>query len=405
MFGNLVPWRVRPNFRQEALSALLGGLYVGGIFPFVGFVARERLGASGLEIGLITAAPFVGNLIALPFSHYIGRWNPVREVAVWLAVARTIMVAASFASGSVAFAWTVFIVQTISAVPGPAYASVLRVIYPLNWVGRLLSYSRVLLAGGMILTTLLAGLLIGRIPWNWVFLMFAPIGLAANYVFSRIRMPSAIPLRKEESVFRYMWGSISLLKTDRAFRWFALAVFVYGFGNLVAAPVFIIYQVDVLNIRAAQLAVLSTITQIAWMLSYVFWSRYIDRVSPLRIVMINTAMAAILPLNHIIATNVWMLLPMAVVTGIISAGIELSYFNSVMHFSTPEDTMRYQGMHSLLLGVRGVIAPFAGAGAAQWMIANGHDIRWIFAASAVIVLTGAGLQWYGQRLGIPVREK
>ncbi len=397
LFDNLVPWRARPNFRLEAGAAFLSGLYAGGIFPFVGFIARDRLQAGGFELGLITAAPFVGNLIALPLSHLLDRGHPVRAVALTIAAARFIMVAASFVHGSVAFAWVVFAVQCLAAVSGPLSASVLRQIYPLEWMGRLLSYSRGLAIGGMVLSTLVAGVLIGRYPYGWVFLAYAPLGLVAMLVYSRIRIPGGAAPSPDGDVVGHTVGALRLLKEDPPFRWFSLAVFVYGFGNLMSVPVCTMYQVDVLKISSAQLATLNIVTQVVWMLSYVFWGRIVDRVSPLRVVLVNTLLGVVLPVNHILATDVWMLLPMAVVNGVVYAGIELSYFNSVMHFSTPETTARYQGVHSLLLGLRGCVAPFAGAGMAQWLLHTGRDIRWVFLVGMLLVLAGAWLQWRGLR--------
>ncbi len=405
-FDNLVPWRARPNFRLDAWAAFLSGLWAGGIFPFTAFIARDRLQAGGFELGLMTAAPFVGNLIALPLSHLLDRGHPVRAVALAHTVARSTMVAASFVHGSVAFAWVVFAVQCIGAVSAPLAATVLRQIYPLEWVGRLLSYSRFLLLGGMILSTLVAGVLIERFSYRWVFLAYAPLGLVAMFIYSRIRIPGGAAAATEGDVVRHTLGALRLLKEDPAFRWFSLAVFVYGFGNLMSVPVCTIYQVDVLKITSAQLATLNIVTQVVWMLSYVFWGRIVDRVSPLRVVLVNTLLGAVMPLNHIIATDVWMLLPMALVNGVVYAGIELSYFNSVMHFSTPETTARYQGVHSLLLGLRGCVAPFVGAVMAQGLQHSGRDVRWVFLVGMLLVFAGAWLQWRGLKVpgGIHARR-
>ncbi len=396
LIENLVPWRARPNFRLDALSAVLSGLYVGGIFPFVLFVARDRLHGSGFDLGLMTAAPFVGNLLALPLSHYLGRGNPVRAVAMTLGAARMIMVAASFVHGSSAFAWVVFAVQCLAAIQSPTFAAVVRTIYPLNWIGRLLSYSRVMLAAGMILSTVIAGALMEHINYRWVFLGLAPVGMAAMVIYDRIRLPGQ-PVRHEGNVVDYVGQAVTLLAEDKAFRWFAFAVFVYGFGNLMSIPVCTMYQVDVLHISSAQIAILNITTQVVWLVSYVLWGRIIDQVSPLKIVLANTILGVVLPLNHVLATRVWMLLPMAVVNGVVAAGIELSYFNSVMYFSTPANSALYQGMHSLLLGLRGCIAPFVGAGMAQWLSSAGYDIRWAFGAGIVLVIAGSWLQWYGLR--------
>jgi len=392
---NLVPWRARPNFRFDAGSAVLAGVHAGAIFPFVCFVARDNLHASETDLGLITAAPFVGNLLALFATQAISRRRPVLHICMVFWVARIIIVAASFASGSTAFAWTVFVVQLLAALPSPTYAAVLRAIYPQEARGRMLSYTRVGLAAGMMVSTLIAGPLMETVSWRWVFLAAAPVGLTGTYLFSRVRVPADQPVAEDTQVLRFVVGAIRLLKDDVAFRYYALAVFVYGFGNLLCTPVFTIYQVDVLHMSSGSLAMLMNTTQIVWVFAYMYWGRSIDRGSPIRVVLVNTALCALIPLNYILATQTWMLFPGCIVAGVVNAGIELSYFNAVMYFSQPETAAQYQGMHSLLLGIRGIIAPFVGASMAHSLMARGGDVRWVFALGTALIVVGAGLQWIG----------
>lgn len=395
---SLVPWRARPNFRRESFSALLSGLWLGGVIPFVGLIARDYLNASAFEIGLIWAAPFFGNLLALPLQHKLRVFNPVFIVALLIGGARALLFFCPWMDSSAAFAWTIFTMHCVGSISGPSYALVLRMIYPEDYLGRLLSYTRVVLAGGTIVATLIAGQIVNEDTWRWVILIATPLGVLGMIVFSRIRPPAQIPSDStSSSTLSFMRESLSLLKTDVGFRFFAGAVFVYGFGNLMLLPVFTIFQVDILRITAAWVGILSIVTQVVWMLSYVFWSRYIDCISPLKIVLACTALTALIPINYIAATEVWMLIPMAVVSGIVAAGIELSYFNSMMQFSSPGNIVQYQGVHSLLLGVRGVLAPFVGASLARICIETDTSLRWIFLLSASLILIGYWLQWVGVR--------
>src|SRR5439155_17912685 len=60
-----VPWHTREAYRCDRLASYLAGIYTGAIFPFVGVIARERLQADALVLSLLTAAPFLGNFMAL----------------------------------------------------------------------------------------------------------------------------------------------------------------------------------------------------------------------------------------------------------------------------------------------------------------------------------------------------
>jgi hypothetical protein len=64
VIGRVLSPQVIPAYRWDALAGLLGGIYMGAIFPFVMRIARADLQASRLEISLLTAAPFIGSLLA-----------------------------------------------------------------------------------------------------------------------------------------------------------------------------------------------------------------------------------------------------------------------------------------------------------------------------------------------------
>jgi len=400
----LVPWRARPNFRNDFTAATLAGIYLGGILPFNAFIARDFLKASEFHVGLITAAPFFGNLISLPLNRYLSSKRPVFHVAMCGWIARTILLLTTFAHSGSFFAWVVFSFHVISAIPYPTYAQVIRLIYPEHSRGRLLGYTRVGLAAGMILSTLVVGILLQKfeVDWRWVYLSLAPVGFTGMYFYSRIRIPGDIPDSGEKNAFGYVLAALSILKTDAGFRTFSLATFVFGFGNLMCIPIYTIYQVDILNISSGWIAVLVNTVQVTWMFSYLFWGRIIDKTHPLKITNINTALVCLIPLNHIVAVNVPMLLPMAFIQGIVNAGIELAYFNSVIYFSSPEKGSQYQGVHALMVGIRGVIAPFIGAGFAGYLLKNGYDVRWAFVVAAMIMLVGSIMQWVGLK---PFRDE
>ena len=49
----------------------------------------------------------------------------------------------------------------------------------------------------------------------------------------------------------------AILKEDVAYRWYLISVFIFGFSNFIATPAVTLMQVDVLQISAKQLSVLT----------------------------------------------------------------------------------------------------------------------------------------------------
>lgn len=68
-----VPAQARRIFLLDSSSGIFHGIYMGGIIPFLGVIARGELGASPLLIAVISAAPFAGYLASPYFARRLER--------------------------------------------------------------------------------------------------------------------------------------------------------------------------------------------------------------------------------------------------------------------------------------------------------------------------------------------
>ena len=404
LFENSVSPEARPAYRKDAISGLVGGLYLGCVFPFIAFVARDRLHASVALLSVISAAPFVGNVFAIFWARAMcGRPKMPFALRSWL-LARTCILCTAFTTTPLTFAAAIFGAQFIGTISGPAYAAMMKAIYPDDQRGRIMAYCRVGLAFATVAATFAAGEVLHKWhnSYRVIFPVGAAFGIAAALVFSRIKIPrdgeddqsQASPLPV------FLRDTLGLLRENRAYRWFAMSVFTYGIGNLLLAPIYPIYQVDVLHISATQIAILSNLSQGVWMISFLYWGPYVDRHTPLKGALINIFLTGIIPLTYIFARDAWSLWPAFVVAGVINAGIEMSYFNSILHLAEPDRIAQYQGLHSFLLGVRGSIAPFIGAA----MKDAGMELWAIFTVALVLMVVGGVMQAVGlarRRVGRP----
>ena len=242
------------------------------------------------------------------------------------------------------------------------------------------------------------------------------VGLAAALVFSRInpREEDALeeegeteadeaprarirPLQSARETAAYLISVFEILRVDGAFRWFALSVFTYGFGNLVMMPIIPLVQVDELKMTTQDLSWLAILSQLVAVFAYFYWGRYIDFKSPQRAVVICILLTAATPLFYMFAQNFWWLLPAFMLAGIANAGIDLSYFNAILSFSDERTVSRYQALQSFLLGIRGTIAPFAGGAMATYLRANDVSLRYAFAVALVFILAGCWMQVVAMR--------
>jgi MFS family permease len=400
IFEKAVPREARDAFRRDAWSGILAGLYTGAIFPFIGYIARDRLHASVGLIGLMTAAPFIGSMFALFYANAMEGRQKMPYVVWSQAIARTLFLFMLFASTPLLFALIVSFIQIIATIAGPAYAAVLKEVYPDEHRGRIMAYIRVGLAFTTFVSTQAVGRLLPHISFKYIFPIAGLFGVAAALAFGTIKTAPVDPSNPDNhrtSTFHFLRSTLAIFKEDRNYAWFALSVFTFGFGNLIVAPLYPIFQVDQLHITAGQVAMLANVATVIWMFSYLYWGKYVDVRSPLKAVAVNVLLVSLVPLNYFLARNVWMLLPSAVLTGLTMGGVELSYFNSILYFAKEGRESHYQALHAFLLGIRGTIAPLIGAVIVSLFKSGGLDVRYVFLIAMSLMLLGAFLQLVGVR--------
>jgi len=392
-FSSRVPPSARDSYNKDATSGILVAVMIGLIGPFAAVIAREQLKASAFEISAITMAPIAGNVFALLWANIV-EGRPKMPYTIWsLAISRVALLCAALATGSLSFTAVICVFYIASSACGPAYSSLMREVYPDSDRARIMSYVRVCMMTVLIFVSAVGGPLLKVVSYRLVFPVAGLFGLASLYSFSRIRAVEAhgdpdVPLS------HFMHSSCTILRDDRAFLWFCVGVFIAGSANFAVMPIFTIYQVDILGVDTRWAGVYGVVGSLTSMLGYLFWGAAIDRRDPSKVVQYNTLATCLIPLIYCVSSEAWMLVPTAVLGGAIGAGIELSYFAAVLHFSPPERTTHYQAVFSTLIGLRGIVAPFVGAALIQSGLMS---MKWLFLTSAVVMILGYLVQVVGAR--------
>jgi len=389
-FEKSIATEARDSFRKDALASLIGGLYTGATAPFILYIARDRLHSSVALIGLINASFYIGSMFGMLWANAVGGKRIVRFTTwVWV-LGRSLNLLILLAYTPLVFALTITAIQFIATICTPAYAAIMKAIYPDDQRGKIMGYCRVCLALATIAGTFAAGSILHRWAdsYRMVFAGAGLVGIGAALIFGRIKMPIREESDPSPPLHMFIGDSLDILRRNKRYRWFAISVFTYGVGFLLLSPIYPIYQVDVLHIKATQLAMLSNISQIAYMISFLYWGSYVDRNSPIRAAFLSILVSLLIPLNYMFSHSVWALWPAFVVQGFFSAGIELSYFNCTLYLAESDKIAQYQGLHTFLLGIRGIIAPFAGVA----IMESGIDIKVIFFIGLVIMLIGGVVQ-------------
>lgn len=389
--GRVLSPHVIPAYRWDALAGLLGGIYMGAIFPFVMRIARADLHASRLEISLLTAAPFIGSLLApLWARQMVGRSQMPFCVYSWT-FARALFFGMFLVTQAWQFVLLIGTAQIIGSISGPAYTSLMKDIYPDEERGRAMGLVRVGAYSALLVVSFIAGhVLDSGVPFKWVFSVAAIIGIAGAWCFSRVPVRgSFVPVARQErlSTFGFWLQTVAILRRNRGFRWFAASVMTYGFGNLVAFTLYPLYQVDRLHVTNTQVATLTNVASISSVIAFAYWGHFMDRHGALWTALVNILIQCLMPVVYLFSGAWWHLIPAAMAQGVAGAGIELAYLNVILALSEEGKEAQYQALHSMLLGVRGTIAPFV---AVPILRTLGFHLS--FVACLALMLLGAYMQ-------------
>src|SRR6266480_1155314 len=385
MDGNWAPARVRRNFRIDTFSAICGGVYIAVLVTFMPIVVR-RLGGSTIDVAIVIAAPFVGHLLS-PISTYLLMGFPqVRVVAGTVTLARAVFLAGVlFAATPLMLAVTTVVTFVISVANISAYTALMRGIYPDRERASAMANVRIGGAIAGIATAAVAGTFIDVVPAAWVFAAAALVGLPGAISFFWVRYDGSAKVAARRSlavIARDVWA-------DHKYRRLLLSFTVFGIGNLMNVAVYPILLVDHFNASNSFIGAMTAVSSATMIVAYLIWGRMIDRGSSIRLTLLN-------PIGYIAAADVWLLIPVAIVGGIVNAGGEITFFTNIVQIAPRDKIGEYATAQSLLMGVRGTAAPFIASA-----LLGVADARVVLLIGVVFMTAGCAIMAGALRLIAP----
>jgi MFS family permease len=392
MDGNWAPARVRRNFRIDTFSAICGGVYVAVLATFMPIVVR-RLGGSTADVAIVIAAPFVGHLLS-PISVYLLSGLPlVRVVAGAVTLARaTFLVGVLVAATPLMLAVTTVATFVISIANIGAYTALMQGIYPDRERAQAMANVRIGGAIAGIAAAAVAGTFIDVVPAAWVFAAAALVGLPGAISFFWVRYDGSGKVAARRSlpaIARDVWA-------DRKYRRLLLSFTVFGTGNLMNVAVYPILLVDHFRASNSFIGAMAAVSSATMIVAYLVWGRMIDRGSSVRLTLVNTVVTLLVPIGYIAAADVWLLIPVAIVAGIVNAGGEITFFTNIVQLAPRERIGEYATAQSVLMGLRGTAAPFVASA-----LLGVADPRVVLLIGVTFMTAGAAIMAGAVRLIVP----
>ncbi|MBV1910191.1 MAG: MFS transporter [Kangiellaceae bacterium] len=383
--------RISVEWSTWASLAFVGALLEGGVLGVIiknGFVNQVNDWTLNLSVAIATGAPYFSNLL----SFYWVKWSRGRSKARMVSNLAVLFCLCTLSMSVVPFnEMGLIIFLAVTIVARVAWSGILTVrsnIWRANYPRHIRGKVTAKLATLASLVMAISGILVGLIldwkfdAFRWLFVVFSFISVigAYRYRYLAVRNQQKEIVRESKSdsgpSFASMFG---LLRRNRAFGKYMLAMFILGSGNLMFTAPLIVFLNEHTGLQQLQQILITTAIPLALIpLAVRWWAKLLDGNHIFHFRSIHSwgfvfALATFLLAQ--ITGYTFLFYIGSVIYGIaISGGVigwNLGHNDFVSNNSDGQsenqNPMDYMAVHVTLTGLRGLIMPLVGIALYQWL--------------------------------------
>jgi MFS family permease len=162
---------------------------------------------------------------------------------------------------------------------------------------------------------------------------------------------------------------------------------VWGFGALMATPLYALVLVDRFQASYAEIGLLQLAGAVSGLLAYFALGQYLDRKGGFGVTPLGMLLTAAVPVAYLFAPALPVLAVGYILLGIGTSAIDLGWQLALVARVSDEYRLRYMAAHTSITGVRGFIAPFVGT----LVLSLGYGLGPVLIISAILGVIGAVL--------------
>jgi MFS family permease len=388
---------LRNNFRRLYADIFWFGVLSGSTLAFVSIFAA-RLGASGLQIGLLTAGPALVNLL---FSLPAGRWldgRPLIGASFWSALLQRLgylaLIALPCLMGSAGQILALILLTLVISLPGTTLAigfnALFAEVVPDEWRAEVVGKRNALLAVSLTVSTLLSGELLDQItfPLNYqiVFGLGAVGAAMSTYNLARLHYSQSQPQPVRSAS---AWRSLVRFDLLRGrFGWFLASYLLFYTFQYVCLPLFPLVYVNTLKLSDGMISLGNGLFYTAMFLVSLRLNSLATRFGHQRLLAAGAVLFASYPFFLGLARGPGLYWVAAASGGIAWGLVSASMLNRLMENVPKENRAAGMAFHNVVLSLGILIGSLVGP-----MIGNAMGAQ-------PAVLVGSGLRLLGGLLMI-----
>ena len=363
------------NLRQLYWDVIWFGILAGSTIAFQAVYAG-RLGASGFQIGLLSAGPAIINLI---FTLPSGRWLEGKSFikvsfrsAIWQRMGYVFLIALPWLfpspEGQVwGLIWTTLIMSVAGTVLAISFNAMFAEVLPTEWRAHAVGRRNILLAISITVATLLSGQILDRVvfPLNYqiVFLIGATGAMLSSFHIGRVRKTEPM-LNPDTAKDVEASGLIAHSKRRSLLRWdllsgpfgsFMLAYLAFYAFQYFPVPLFPLAYVDRLNMSDGMIGLGTALFYGAMMVASFRLNYFSSRYGHRKVLLVSSALFPIFPLFLGLARGPELFYLGCLLGGGINAMLSGAIINRLMDRVPADDRPAHMAIHNLALNV-GILA-------------------------------------------------
>lgn len=367
------------NFRWDFSAAVFFSVF-NAVFGQFYIPMALRNGATNLEVGLLSAAPAIGLLFSPLWANALSGRELKSFVVYPNLLARASLVAVAVYPKPWMFVGVSLLVNFLGGIQAPAYAAFVTRMYPHLLRGRLMGYVRVALGMALVPVTYGVGLWFARSGSSGPLTAAAVTGVISILLFANAQEVEATAHTSTPRLgVSQQW---EMVRSNRPLAIFLVATTLSGFGNMLASPLYQIFQIHQLNLTDSQISLTRMVYYGFLLVAYFVIGWVIDHLSPKVAMLGGIAAYIVVPLLYAVGGTYGAVMVASGFQGMGDAAWDIGAMTYIFKSSPGREASAF-GMHLMLFGVRGSIGPMLGT-------ALSHSLSpvWIWYSAAAFGLMG-----------------
>ena len=376
-----IPQKYRSNFSNLYLDIAWYGVLSGTAVNFLNVYAT-RLGASGLQIGLLTAMSAVVNLfLAIPAGHWISKRHTGHAVfwsSVLFRIGYLLFIPLPWLFNQQGQIWALIVLTFFMAIPltplGVGFNALFAESVPDRFRARVAGTRNVTFAIAYMITSFGAGYILKNIAFPEGYQIIFTIGAfgaaMSSYHLYHVKpvqddtaplplQPAIAPEQKAESPR----GIASILRLDiwkTHFKNVLAALFFFHFAHYLSAPLYPLYNVNVLKLNDSHIGNGTAFYYLTVLIASTQLGRIVQKYGHKKVTGLGVAGMAAYPIMLAFATSVWQFYVLSFLGGFLFAMVNGAYANYMLENIPADDRPSHLAWYTIVFNLAVLISSIIG---------------------------------------------